>query len=210
MCETDEKIRAGNAKGGCYVGEFNDIDSSLAILVFGDEGLRFAECGRQFRLRHTSGLARFRKERLQQKLPGCAQGFLHAEQLSDGQGSRSDNPDLGLSHFRIWLTAILLEGCRMTARPELDPDVDDLAPTVPTITTYDEVHFITYLRLLDAEADRADWTEVARIVLHRDPADGERTRICWESHLVRAQWMTKIGYRKILEQAVIDARATRH
>ncbi|MBS0985915.1 DUF2285 domain-containing protein [Acetobacter thailandicus] len=98
----------------------------------------------------------------------------------------------------------------MTARPELDPDVDDLAPTAPGITTYDEVHFITYLRLLDAEADRADWTEVARIVLHRDPADGERTRICWESHLARAQWMTKIGYRKILEQAVIDARATRH
>ncbi|ARW10902.1 MULTISPECIES: DUF2285 domain-containing protein [Acetobacteraceae] len=98
----------------------------------------------------------------------------------------------------------------MTARPELDPDVDDLAPTVPEITTYDEVHFITYLRLLDAEADRADWAEVARIVLHRDPADGERTRTCWESHLARARWMTKIGYRKILEQAVIDARATRH
>lgn len=108
------------------------------------------------------------------------------------------------------MTAILLEGCRMTARPELDPDVDDLAPTAPEITTYDEVHFITYLRLLDAEADRADWAEVARIVLHRDPADAERTRICWESHLARAQWMTKIGYRKILEQAVIDARATRH
>ncbi len=98
----------------------------------------------------------------------------------------------------------------MTARPELDPDVDDLAPTVPEITTYDEVHFITYLRLLDAEADLADWAEVARIVLHRDPADAERTRTCWESHLARAQWMTKIGYRKILEQAVIDARATRH
>ncbi|GAN94632.1 hypothetical protein Gbth_076_024 [Gluconobacter thailandicus F149-1 = NBRC 100600] len=98
----------------------------------------------------------------------------------------------------------------MTARPELDPDVDDLAPTMPEITTYDEVHFITYLRLLDAEADRADWAEVARIVLHRDPADAERTRICWKSHLARAQWMTKIGYRKILEQAVIDARATRH
>lgn len=109
MCETDEKIRAGNAENGRYVHELDDIDSALAILVFGDEGLWLPECGRQFRLRHTAGLARFCKKRLQQKLPGCAQGFLHAKQLSDGQGSRSDNPDLGLSHFRIWLTAILLE-----------------------------------------------------------------------------------------------------
>lgn len=99
----------------------------------------------------------------------------------------------------------------MGAKPELDPDVDDLAPTGPEITTYDQVHFITYLRLLDAEDDAAEWTEVARIVLHRDPAtEGERTRACWESHLARAQWMTKAGYRKILEQAAAEARSTRH
>lgn len=84
MCETDEKIRAGNAKGGRYVHEFGDIDSALAILIFGDEGLGFAEGSRQFRLRHTPGLACLDKKRLQQKLPGCAQGFLHAERLSDG------------------------------------------------------------------------------------------------------------------------------
>lgn len=97
----------------------------------------------------------------------------------------------------------------MRVRPERDPDVDDLAPTEPEITIYDEAHFVTYLRLLDAQADRADWTEVARIVLHRDPVtDAERTRRCWESHLSRAQWMTKIGYRKILEQAAIEACPT--
>jgi len=84
MCETDEKIRAGNAKGGCYVHEFDDIDSALAILIFGDERLGLPECGGQFRLRHTPGPARFCKKQLQQKLPGCAQGFLHAEWLSDG------------------------------------------------------------------------------------------------------------------------------
>lgn len=99
----------------------------------------------------------------------------------------------------------------MQPKAELDPDVDDLAPTGPEITTYDEVHFITYLRLLDAKADGADWTAVARIVLHRDPATEEaRTRTCWESHLARAQWMTKIGYRKILEKAASEARSTRH
>lgn len=93
----------------------------------------------------------------------------------------------------------------MRIRPELDPDVDDLAPLVPHVTVYDEAHFVTYLRLLDAETDGADWTEVARIVLHRDPtSEAERARTCWESHLARARWMTKTGYRKILEQAVTE------
>lgn len=97
----------------------------------------------------------------------------------------------------------------MRVRPKLDPDVDDRAPTGPDITRYDEEHFVTYLRLLDAQTDGADWTEVARIVLHRDPiAEEVRTRACWESHLDRAQWMTKRGYRRILEQAVEEARST--
>lgn len=99
----------------------------------------------------------------------------------------------------------------MRVQPELDPDVDDLAPREPEITVYDEAHFVTYLRLLDAEADSADWTEVARIVLHRDPlAEHVRTRICWESHLARARWMTSIGYRRILEKAVEEARSEWH
>jgi hypothetical protein len=51
-------------------------------------------------------------------------------------------------------------------KPPLDPDVDDLAPTDTMLTVYDEQHMITYLRLLDADADGADWREVTRIVLH--------------------------------------------
>lgn len=99
----------------------------------------------------------------------------------------------------------------MRTRPELDPDVDDLAPNEREITAYDERHFVTYLRLLDAETDGADWTEVARIVLHRDPtSETVRARTCWESHLARARWMTKTGYRKILEQAATEARSARH
>ncbi len=96
----------------------------------------------------------------------------------------------------------------MRVKPELDPGVDDEAPTgFDMITPYDEAHFITYLRLLDAEADGADWAEVARIVLHRDPAaDAASTRRCWESHLARAQWMTKRGYRHLLAQAGEDAK----
>lgn len=82
---------------------------------------------------------------------------------------------------------------------ELDPDVADEAPVTDAITPYDEQHFITYLRLLDADAEGADWREVARIVLHRDPvAEQERSRRCWEAHLRRAKWMSEHGYRHLL------------
>jgi hypothetical protein len=125
------------------------------------------------------------------------------------KGSRSANPELGLSQFGI-IADIHGGGRTVRAKLELDPDVDDQAPDGPDITVYDEAHFVTYLRLLDAERDRADWTEVARIVLHRDPDREElRTRRCFESHLARAQWMTKRGYRRLLEQSVERARRSR-
>ena len=53
--------------------------------------------------------------------------------------------------------------------PLLDPDVADLAPSVPALTAYDELHAVTYLGMLDADATGADCREVARIVLHIDP-----------------------------------------
>lgn len=82
---------------------------------------------------------------------------------------------------------------------ELDPDVADDVPWSDSITPYDEQHFVTYLRLLDADDEGADWREVARIVLHRDPAaEPDRTRRCLEAHLRRAKWMTEHGYRKLL------------
>lgn len=98
-----------------------------------------------------------------------------------------------------------MKGMAMRVPVELDPDVDDEAPTGDTITVYDERHYVTYLRLLDAKAEDADWKEVARIVLHRDPVTEElRTRRCWQSHLERAQWLSREGYRKILEQAAAN------
>jgi hypothetical protein len=48
------------------------------------------------------------------------------------------------------------------------PICADLAPSDPALTVYDEQHVITYLRMLDANADGADWREVSRIVLHID------------------------------------------
>lgn len=88
---------------------------------------------------------------------------------------------------------------------ELDPDVEDEAPIGNDITPYDEQHFVTYMRLLDAKAEGADWKEVAEIVLHRDPVVEElRTRRCWLSHLERAQWLSREGYKRILEQAAAN------
>jgi hypothetical protein len=51
-------------------------------------------------------------------------------------------------------------------KPPLDPHVADTAPSESVLTVYDEEHVITYLRLLDADAQGADWREVARVVLH--------------------------------------------
>lgn len=85
---------------------------------------------------------------------------------------------------------------------ELDPDVADDVPWSDSITPHDEQHFVTYLRLLDADDEGADWREVARIVLHRNPAvEPDRTRRCWEAHLKRAKWMTESGYRQLLLDA---------
>lgn len=83
--------------------------------------------------------------------------------------------------------------------PPREPLVNDMAPTAPILTGYDETHRVTYLRLLDAEADGADWEEVAKLVLRIDPAhEPQRARRAWESHLARAKWMTEMGYHHLL------------
>ena len=87
----------------------------------------------------------------------------------------------------------------MAQRP-LDPSVADEAPHATALTGYDEQHAITYLRLLDAEAEGADWTEVARIVLHIDPTEEPaRARKAWDSHLARAKWLVEQGYEHLLQ-----------
>ena len=87
--------------------------------------------------------------------------------------------------------------------PPLDPDVADIAPSDPALTRYDQEHLVTYLRLLDADADGADWREVARIVLHIDPnREPDRARQAFDSHLARAKWMTEHGYRHLLRGGV--------
>lgn len=83
--------------------------------------------------------------------------------------------------------------------PPPNPPIADRAPTDAVLTGYDEQHLVTYLRLLDADAQHADWREVAQIVLHIDPyKESRRARRAWESHLARARWMTEHGYRYLL------------
>jgi len=78
----------------------------------------------------------------------------------------------------------------------------DAAPTDTVVTAYDREHAVTYLRLLDAEADGADWWEVAQVVLGLDPAvEPDRVRRLHASHLDRARWMTRKGYWGLLQSS---------
>jgi len=80
-----------------------------------------------------------------------------------------------------------------------NPPVANEAPNSAALTSYDKEHATVYVRLLDAEADGADWMEasltVLRIDLVREPA---RAHWAWESHLSRAKWMTEHGYMQLL------------
>src|SRR5689334_8871744 len=78
--------------------------------------------------------------------------------------------------------------------PPLDPNVADLAPEDSALTSYDEQHVVTYMRLLQAETEGADWREVASIVLHIDPErEPDRAHSAYQSHLARAKWLTEEG-----------------
>jgi hypothetical protein len=72
--------------------------------------------------------------------------------------------------------------------PPLDPFCADQAPTNSSLTGYNQEHLVTYLRLLGADAEGADWTEVVRSILHFDPErDPARARRALDSHLARAR-----------------------
>ena len=67
------------------------------------------------------------------------------------------------------------------------------------ITPYDEAHFTDYLRLLDADADGADWREAVAVIFDIDPGgEPERAERMYASHLARARWMTEVGYAHLL------------
>ena len=82
------------------------------------------------------------------------------------------------------------------------PQFEDRAPSDDHITEYDERHFVTYLRILDADAEGADWREVVQIVFGLDTrVEEERARAVHDSHLERARWMATHGYRHLLDKS---------
>jgi hypothetical protein len=85
------------------------------------------------------------------------------------------------------------------------PALLERPPEAPRVTDYDLAHKITYLRLLDADDDGADWSEAARIILGLDPAmEPARARTIHANHLARARWMTEHGYRDLLRRSAAN------
>jgi hypothetical protein len=92
----------------------------------------------------------------------------------------------------------------MHSKTDPNAPVADEAPDGPSLTSYDELHFTHYLRLLDAAAEGADWREVTLIVLGIDSSkEPDRAYRAHETHIARARWMTEHGYLELL-------RRTRH
>lgn len=77
----------------------------------------------------------------------------------------------------------------------------DAPPDAPTITDYDRAHAAVYLRLLDADADGADWKDVVARLFGLDPLTvPERAQRVHAAHLARARWMSAHGYHGLLHR----------
>lgn len=117
-----------------------------------------------------------------------------AERALCWSGTRQENRTKRLEQVRT-----TVEGEATLTKPRIDAPILDQAPTANQLTDYDRLHLITYIRLLDADADGIPWEEASRSILHIDPeTELERARRAHQSHLARAQWMTRVGYRHIL------------
>ena len=93
-------------------------------------------------------------------------------------------------------------------RPSMNAPVADEPPDGEDLTPYDEVHLIHYLRILDASREDAAWQEAAREILGIDPdREPERARHAYDTHLARARWMSKVGYRHLLTAGPYEADA---
>jgi len=77
----------------------------------------------------------------------------------------------------------------------------DDPPLDYNVTDYDRQHVSLYLRLLDAEAQRADWHDVVKVVFGLDPAANfARARHVYDGHLRRARFLAASGHRNLLSR----------
>lgn len=92
-------------------------------------------------------------------------------------------------------------GSRKAAKHSvLIPPFEDQPPQLDRVSAYDEKHLASYIRLLDAEAEGADWREAVAIIFGLDPAkEPGRAKRVHDSHLSRAHWIRDTGYRHLLE-----------
>lgn len=75
----------------------------------------------------------------------------------------------------------------------------DIPPPGDEPTSYDRAQLRLYLRLLDADAEGADWREVVDILFKIDlNTELERAKQVHASHLRRAKWLSDSGYLTIL------------
>ena len=119
---------------------------------------------------------------------GQAPSLIYRTNIQDSNGQRRSGlrPNRGVAYRR--------SKAGMMQKPTLDPDVADSAQNEPALTAYDEQHVVTYIRLLQAGGDGADWREVVRVVLHMDPErEPDCARSAYQSHLARAKWVTEQG-----------------
>lgn len=80
------------------------------------------------------------------------------------------------------------------------PPFEDRPPQLDRVSAYDERHLASYIRLLDAEAEGADWREAVAIIFGLDPdKEPDRAKLVHDSHLARAHWIRDRGYRHLLE-----------
>lgn len=78
--------------------------------------------------------------------------------------------------------------------------LDNVAPERLVVTEYDRRHLYTYAELIGADDAGVDWDRGAQDILGRDPvAEPQTTKICWETHLARARWITGAGLALAIE-----------
>ena len=129
-------------------------------------------------------------------IPDAVMRATHRDEVRTVSNTANDIASTSLEPAAHFVQLLCMESM---SKPPLNPDVADEAPKAPTLTAYDKDHLVTYLRLLDADAEGADWREVAQLVLHIDAnREPDRARRAFDSHLARARWMTEQGYRDLL------------
>ena len=75
-----------------------------------------------------------------------------------------------------------------------------LPPDSPEVTDYDRSHIVVYVRLLDAAAANIDWRVASAEILNIDPShEPAAAKLTFDSHLARANWLTRVGYRLLAE-----------